>query len=1363
MLVPQSPLPGSRFARSTLILLLAVTAASVLMAAGAEPLVLRKATTAPTIDGKPDETCWEQADKRPLLHIAGDKLSAGGEVALCHDDQSIYAALWLDEPEPDKIRAPRAENASAIWDGEVVEWFIEVNAGERRYVQLAWNPSGAKMSSRCRSTGGGNFEADSTWRPEWQCASVIGGRGWTSEAAISFKELGIAAPAEGETLRLNLGRTRQVGAREFSAMAPTGGGGFHQPDRFARVWFGKHVPADERVERSEAVTALVGHRMVHYHGYGGDASPNPHLDRALKPENVSIRVSAIFAKTMLNWPDYGQLARHHVVVLTDVPAKKFSPDQIADLCRFVESGGAIILLGPMAGWRHDAKNSWMNSPFMAYMPLKPAEKPATPEGRITAAADHPLFRNIPLEQVALTAYSPEATPAAEAVVLAQTRAMAGPGSGAPMPFVAEKRSGQGLVIHVNFSFSSLMHGSWDRTLFVSPYYPVFWDNLLEYATGRKVLSAATVPPPLVAPPGPAMTFDLLADNFGDVFKPGGKVRLRPHLCDLPDYPYTLAVSLSGPNLQALPLATLQMTAADQEHSVTLPHLDRGEYTLHLEAKQGDRSLARTSQPFSIRLPLIDRDAFPFMVYWEGDPLSEYDQQRMAAHLKSIGFDSAGWLSGILYGRGYDGTQRLYNRCRFASRLQQADLLVHPVWYPVGYELHTGVGGEPGSIDRPSGLAKPDPAFPDEGIMPWFGFWQSLFADRMYGKMPLTAGFSAHDEIVARSIPLSPELIKAYGGNIPAPGAPGYYDFLKWYFRLTADFTGLARAICETQNPQWAYQNVVMPNSLVGHAGCLLDLPNSLAAHGWISPNSYHYGENALYHKSLWAMSVVWSATDFGRLARPGFTGGQLSNNYYDTFPEQVFGALTTGATFFNLYSHPTVNIESDGRPDERFAQIARRTTREASRIGRVLNHCDRQRARVAMLYPQATYVWDSHEKGWRPHFRGDKTNIAEGLEGYAEVDGGTFESDYLQRRYALKVAYHLLRETAGHVDVLHDSQVQRGDLSNYDVVVLAYAPQVEEATLRALRRFTEAGGMLLVTSDSGQLSEDNLPTKALFGSLPAVVGEPRQVSANYAGTRMGSPGPFSIANVLQPAQGAEVLFKFPDGQAACVRGRVGRGEAIVLGMPLAALLTEPNRPNRDLLADVVNRRASLISRPADGEFSAITFVPRRGDGRIFMIANHGKQPSQTRVSAWADESLNGWTLADIVSGETVPFEVADGQMTFTVSCPGQWGRALALLDKKPSQVAVSVAEPATAGGRLMISARVLGADRQPVHAPLAVDVEIKDPTDTVRPDLSGVRVAENGAWVWSLDWPVNAATGQWTVTVSEKISGASARGQWLAQ
>ena len=55
---------------------------------------------------------------------------------------------------------------------------------------------------------------------------------------------------------------------------------------------------------------------------------------------------------------------------------------------------------------------------------------------------------------------------------------------------------------------------------------------------------------------------------------------------------------------------------------------------------------------------------------------------------------------------------------------------------------------------------------------------------------------------------------------------------------------------------------------------------------------------------------------------------------------------------------------------------------------------------------------------------------------------------------------------------------------------------------------------------------------------------------------------------------------------------------------------------------------------------------------------------------------------------------------------------------------------------------------------------VKDPGGQVRDDLSGVRVAKRGVYVFAMTWPINARPGAWTVTASERISDASDEATW---
>jgi hypothetical protein len=300
-----------------------------------------------------------------------------------------------------------------------------------------------------------------------------------------------------------------------------------------------------------------------------------------------------------------------------------------------------------------------------------------------------------------------------------------------------------------------------------------------------------------------------------------------------------------------------------------------------------------------------------------------------------------------------------------------------------------------------------------------------------------------------------------------------------------------------------------------------------------------------------------------------------------------------------------------------------------------------------------------------------------------------------------------------------------------------------------------------VSSDSGQFNESQKQTDTLYNALPAKIGKERNIVTDYSETRMQKTAEWSVGNTLLPRQGAEVLFRFADKTAVCVRGSIGRGKVILLGMPIAALKAAANASEYKLLLNALNKRVQLISKPEDGEFSAITFTNERDGGRMFVIANHNKAEAKTRVLASADQGEAKYTLADIVSGEKIPFKVEDGVMSFDISAADRWGRSLALLKEPPVSVEVSVSgQTSSPGSKFMIMVRLLGRDGQPVQATLPFDLKVTDPKGNIRDDLSGVRIADQGVYTFSMVWPVNVNTGKWTVTVSEKISAASDNENW---
>lgn len=1094
------------------------------------------------------------------------------------------------------------------------------------------------------------------------------------------------------------------------------------------------------------VRALVGCWESRY-GYDALLDVRRHLDRALGPENVDIRTGC----PVVDWPQSVEALRaYQLVVITDLPAKAFQPAWLEALKAYVEGGGRLVMISTLTGWLHDPATPWAASPLGSLLPLgSPAGD--TDYRRVVYDPRTPLFAGFPPD-LPLTTRSALCAPVPGAASLAGLQLLeadAAKGAAGPVSFIAEKKTGAGSVLLIPGCYvqNATVHRH-DRLaddFFQSPFAPLFWDNLVAYLTGTPVTHPAPAP---VRPPVPATraVLDILTDNYGDIFRPGGRLTVTPRLTGEVAYPYEARAFIERDGQPEIAAGACTLADAQTPVSLALPSLDAGVYRLRLELARAGARVATAAERFAVALPLIASDEFNFEVITLPNNLGETDCARIARDLTSIGFTRVSSIGGTTVG-SYDGFNN--REALFYSRMQEAGLRVRPVWYPVLFELLTGTGR---SVGPAAPAPAPDPAFPDKAYLPHTVSWLRLFGDTAFGRMPLTEGMVASDETTGVSVAMTDRLAKGYQARVGAAppkdaADPRFYQALRYRLDAASHFIWLARSTAAAYHPAWVVDSIISPNSFAGHASTLTDLFGTISSLGTASPDEYWYGEKQLYPKSLASMAVTWSASGFGRLSRPGFTGGQLGNNYYREFPEQVFAALAGGAREFKVFAFDCASFERHGRQDPRFAAIARRTTREAGRIGRTLNHYARARARVALLFPQTAYIITAMGKKYNPD--------------YLAMTGDSEE--YLDLGFAFQAEFDLLRRLFGHVDVLFDEQIARGELRNYDLVVAGYCRQVEERTLRALRRYLEGGGTLLVSSDSARYNELQQPTGTLCDILPATVGAGVKVATDYSGTGLRRPAEWSTGNALAPKAGAEVLFPFPDGAAACVRGPVGRGEAIVLGLPLAALRAGSGAARRDLLAALLTRRVALVSKPDDGEFSAVTFTQERDGGRIFLVANHRKVDARTRVTAAADDDDARATLADIVTGEKIPFTVQDGLLSFDVAVPDRWGRALALLREAPAAIEVSVSDPTAAPGKvLVILVRLLGKDGQPVQATLPVNLLVTDPDGNERDDLSGVRIVEGGVYAFSLPWPANARKGLWTVTASDQISETVDRATWQA-
>jgi hypothetical protein len=327
----------------------------------------------------------------------------------------------------------------------------------------------------------------------------------------------------------------------------------------------------------------------------------------------------------------------------------------------------------------------------------------------------------------------------------------------------------------------------------------------------------------------------------------------------------------------------------------------------------------------VALPIpLASDAFPFSV-WVAPIASAYDEARIARDLRAIGFDGVSYGGGVVIDGSYAGLLRPYAEARFLSSMQEAGLSTRPCWYPaLDYIMVPKTKNYDFTNRQPP---TPDAVFPGDTFLPYQFHWMDAYATSYWGRMPLTDGATIGDELAAIRIPLTDRVRKAYadatGRAGPDAQSPDDYDLLQVRLMIGGDIIWLTRAAWEAHSPGSAFDCVLSPNSFAGHASPLLNLYATFSSLGVPSPDEYHYGEPKLYQKTLKSAAIAWSGTEFGRLAKPALTGGQLSNAYYEEFPEQVFAALSAGMHEFHVFHFSCASFERDGRQDPRFAARTR--------------------------------------------------------------------------------------------------------------------------------------------------------------------------------------------------------------------------------------------------------------------------------------------------------------------------------------------------------------------------------------------------------------------------------------------------------
>jgi len=160
---------------------------------------------------------------------------------------------------------------------------------------------------------------------------------------------------------------------------------------------------------------------------------------------------------------------------------------------------------------------------------------------------------------------------------------------------------------------------------------------------------------------------------------------------------------------------------------------------------------------------------------------------------------------------------------------------------------------------------------------------------------------------------------------------------------------------------------------------------------------------------------------------------------------------------------------------------------------------------------------------------------------------------------------------------------------------------------------------------------------------------------------------------------------------------------------------------------------------------------------VLTVVNH--QPQPVEVVVRVDRPQLQW-LVDAVGQEPVTFQrLADGSFSVRLSVPGRWARIIAGYAAEPAKVSIATPTEVDRGKSMRYEVKVTGKDGQPVQGGPLLEIEVRGPKGELITRYGGPCAPVSGTQTVTVDIPVNATTGQHTITaiapqtgVKEKVS-----------
>jgi beta-galactosidase len=236
------------------------------------------------------------------------------------------------------------------------------------------------------------------------------------------------------------------------------------------------------------------------------------------------------------------------------------------------------------------------------------------------------------------------------------------------------------------------------------------------------------------------------------------------------------------------------------------------------------------------------------------------------------------------------------------------------------------------------------------------------------------------------------------------------------------------------------------------------------------------------------------------------------------------------------------------------------------------------------------------------------------------------------------------------IDFLHPREMTPGLLSRYRVILLPFPYFLDRATCAVLAAWVQGGGVLIGESyfagwcvDAGrhQTTVPGYGLEKVFMARQGVVAPARPdgtveviVAVDLPHMRKGEKAVGALVQESLVPEGADVLARFPSGEAAVTVAAHGKGHAILIGTYLGMPFYRHGYPgNAALLTSLVDLRA-IVQRPGvDGDGQVRVDVLTTPGGRQMLILRNLE--SRTVDASITLPGFAARELAEQFSGDTL--------------------------------------------------------------------------------------------------------------------------------